>query len=182
MTRIIGILCAALAAHGRSRDACVPLAPPVSGCASQRGRRIAWHPGRTALAFALVSCFPCVLLSSEPAMEIFVDRASLAISGISPQTVRDMAKANDLSDPDRWPVYNTTGHPDYRLPASFVRHAKDHPAWDLKRLGEYRIAFRHYSDGDREQRVVFLYRRQANVLFVLYEDIPKKENDPNSPF
>ena len=108
----------------------------------------------------------------------------MAISSISPQTVEGIAKANELGDPDRWPVYKTTGLPAFRLPASFVRRQKDHPEWDLKRLNEYRVAFRTYTDADgkRQQRVVFLYRRQAKVLFVLYEDIPKKENDPNSPF
>jgi len=106
----------------------------------------------------------------------------MAISGISPQTVKDMAKANDLSDPDRWPAYMATALPAIRLPASFTRHANDHPEWDLKRLVEYSVAFRQYTDGERKQRIVFLYRRQANVLFVLYEDIPKKEKDPKSPF
>ena len=39
-------------------------------------RRVHWIdciPGRIGLALVLVSCFPCVLLSLEPPMEIFVD-------------------------------------------------------------------------------------------------------------
>ena len=68
-----------------------------------------------------------------------------------------------------------TGLPAFRLPASFVRLEKDHPAWDLKSLDEYRVLYRTFTDGDREQRVYFLYRQQANILFVLYRDIPARK-------
>ncbi len=117
-------------------------------------------------------------------MEVFVDKDRMALSGISPQTVAAMAKANELGDVDKWPVYKTTGLPDFRLPASFIRRGKDHPEWDLKRLIEYRVAFRAYTDAvsKRKQRVVFLYRPEAHILFVLYVDSPKKSSDPNSPF
>ena len=147
-----------------------------------RRDRSAWHQWQVGLAFALVFLITRPVLSAEPAMEVFFDCSSMAISGISPKSVKDMAKANGLSDPDRWPVYKTTAHPAYRLPASFIRREKDHPEWDLKRLIEYRIAFRTYADRKRDQRLVFLYRPEANVLFVLYKDMPKKEDDPNSPF
>jgi hypothetical protein len=183
MATDIGPFCAMRATlHGFRREGRLVGPPPVGRIGRSRHGRGAWHQRHIGLAFALGLCFPCVLLSSEPAMEILTDRASMAISGISPKTVKDMARANDLGDPDRWPVYKTTGHPMYRLPAGFIRREKDHPEWDVKRLIEYRIAFRTYTDGETKQRVVFLYRREVNVMFVLYIDMPQKESDPNSPF
>jgi hypothetical protein len=141
-----------------------------------------WCQSLTNLAFVFVLLTPRLILSAEPTMDIFIDHSSMAISGISPQTVRNMAKVNDLGDPDQWPVYKTTGHPMYHLPASFFRHEIDHPEWDLKGLIEYRIAFRTYTKDKHEQRVVFLYQRKAKILFVLYVDMPEKLDDPNSPF
>jgi hypothetical protein len=153
---------------------------PCTGGWRHSGR--AWRPRQIGLTFALVFLFPRAILSAEPAIEIFVDSSSMGLSGVSPKNVKDMAKVNKLGDPDDWPVYKTTGHPDYRLPASFIRREKDHPEWDLKKLSEYRIAFRTFANGKREQRIIFLYRRQANVLFVLYKDMPPKAKDANSPF
>ena len=148
--------------------------------------RVAWQQYQVCLAAAFVICFPSVLLSGEPMMEVYVDYASMAFSGISPAMVKQIAKDSKLDNPESWPVYSTTGHKVYDLPESFIRHGEKHPEWDVKRLLEYRIAFRQYRQGDRAndpaQRVVFLYQPKGKILFVLYDDIPKKENDPKSPF
>jgi hypothetical protein len=120
----------------------------------------------------LVSSFlPCLLQASEQTMEILVDRASVAFSGIPEATVNAMAKDNGFGPPTSWPVLKTTGHPDYQLPEGLVRRAKDHPQWQIKRLYDYRVAFQTIDDKHGKQRIVFLYRREANVLFILYIDV-----------
>ncbi len=117
-------------------------------------------------------------------MKLFLDYGSMVISDISPEDVAAMAKENDFGSPDRWPVYKTTGLPSFILPDKLKRRLSKHPEWCVAELGEYQATFRTHTNpvDNRRQRLVLLYRRESNVLIVLYIDIPKKESDPDSPF
>jgi hypothetical protein len=134
------------------------------------------------LAMSTSFCLLWWVSVSAQGMEIFVDHASMAFSEILDSTVNKMAEANGLRTPENWPILKTTGHPPYHLPEGLVRRAHDHPKWQVKRIAEYRVASRVVENHGQKQRIVFLYHQQGSVLFVLFLDIPRKEDDPSSPF
>ena len=133
-------------------------------------------------AVVILLFFPFEALASEQPMEIIVDHATVAFINIPAATVRAIAKTNSLPDPDTWRKYGSTGLPPLRVPEGIVHRAEKHPEWNIKSLSSYAITVRDYSESGTRQRVFFLYRSQANVLFLLYRERPEKSNNPNSPF
>ena len=134
------------------------------------------------LARFLLLCVPLWFSARAGGTDIFVEHGSMAFSDITDLAVKKMAEANGLHAPDNWPLLKTTGHPVYQLPEGLIRLAHEHPKWQVKKITEYRVASRVVESHGQKQRIVFLYCQQGSVLFVLYLDIPKKEDDPNSPF
>ena len=118
------------------------------------------------ISFIAVGLSAKLVLADGAKLQIYLDQRAVVFYGISEKTVKELAKINGFGDPNNWPELRTTGHPTYydKLPSGIIKLSKAHPEWQLKRLGESRVAF---NDVGRE-RMVLLYRKKTSTLILLY--------------
>jgi hypothetical protein len=118
--------------------------------------------------------------ADESELHVVFDHDGAAFINISDSLLLSIAEENKLGSAEKWPLYMDTQLPNYILPAKLAKMAKEHPSWGD--LNDYHVVFTTYKEGDHAQRLLFFYRADVKVLFVLRENMEKKSDDPNSPF
>jgi hypothetical protein len=122
-----------------------------------------------AVVFGLIalSC-PCILWSGEPAMQIIVDHSSMLFVNVSDSVLKSIVETNELGDPDKWSHYGDLNLPFYDPPKRIKDFGKAHPEYEINDLDKYGVVFDKRSNKDKEQRVLFFYLKDKNVLLVAY--------------